>query len=261
MEECTVSNKKTVNVGILGFEGSMGTLVGKVLEDSSGSIVMVMGWDLKNKESMLSFNPVQINYNEIDVIIVFHNDPEAVLKQVDVAVNAQVSLVIATTGMNSIQMEAIKEASKKIAIVCASNYDLQMAQFASNIEYWARLLGDDFSVSIHQIHHDQKMDGPSGTAHMSADRICHARSLPLSSKTCNDAGRNPVLPNQVRMSYQRIGNVSGTHTVTFSNGIVSLHLTHEVHDRMVFARGAVKAAVWAVKAIPGFYTADQAFEI
>ena len=120
----------------------------------------------------------------------------------------------------------------------------------------AQSLGEEFDIEIVEMHHNKKIDAPSGTALLFGEAAAAGRKIDL--KTHSERGRDGYTgarkPGTIGFASLRGGNVAGEHSVIFAGADERLELTHKATDRMIFARGALKAALWARGKPPGLYT-------
>ena len=123
------------------------------------------------------------------------------------------------------------------------------------LEQAARAFGDDYDVEILEAHHRHKVDAPSGTAVKLGEVVADALGRDLS--TCAVYGRQGITgardSNTIGFATVRAGDIIGEHTVLFAGNGERIEITHKATDRMTFARGAVKAAVWLASQPPGLY--------
>ena len=117
----------------------------------------------------------------------------------------------------------------------------------------------DAEIEIVEIHHDRKLDAPSGTALAISDAVKEAR--PDSKIVCGRSGHAKRETNEIGISSVRIGNVVGIHEVIVSTGSETLTLKHEAHTRALFASGAVAAAKYLAGREPGLYTMNDMIRI
>jgi 4-hydroxy-tetrahydrodipicolinate reductase len=178
-----------------------------------------------------------IDQDHADVIVDF-SAPAALQASLDRAVSANVPVLIGTTGLDDLADQRLSEAAKSVAVLRAPNTSLGIALFAELVERAAKALGPDWDIQISETHHRNKVDAPSGTAL-------------LLGKVAEDAGRS------VGYASLRGGTVAGDHDVAFLGPEERLILSHRAENRMIFARGAVKAALWLVHQKPGRYTMPQ----
>lgn len=165
-------------------------------------------------------------------------------------------LVIGTTGHTNEQLAAIREASKTIPIVFASNYSVGV-----NTLFWltrkaCELLGPDFDLEVVEMHHRMKKDSPSGTARTLVEILADVRGLEY-DQDCRQGRFGDVgarTPKEIGVHAIRGGDVVGDHTVIFANTGERVELTHKASSRDTFANGAVRAAVWLAGQKPGLYS-------
>lgn len=157
--------------------------------------------------------------------------PQAIHAHLDLAIKHQAAYLVGTTGLTSDHFALLKQASNKIPVLQTSNTSLG-ANLLFELTHLSSKILSNFKIAIHDIHHLNKKDTPSGTA--------------LSLQKA--AGR------PCEMSSSRIADVIGVHDVIFSGSSETLSLKHEVLDRKVFAEGALMAALFIYGKKPGLYT-------
>ena len=168
---------------------------------------------------------------QVDVAIDF-SQPAAVVANLTELASRRISVVIGTTGWNEHERSMRETAGRaSIGVLAAANFSLGMNLFALLAEEAGRRFGPHagFGAWIHELHHVQKKDAPSGTALMLQGAM-------------QSAGY--ALPIDVAAT--RAGHIPGTHTIGFDGPSETVTLTHTVRDRGVFAHGALEAARWLV---------------
>ena len=164
-------------------------------------------------------------------------------------------LVIGTTGHTDTDTFEIKQHTKKIPIVWASNFSTGV-----NTLFWltrkaAEILGPEFDLEVVEMHHRLKKDAPSGTAKTLAEILADVRKLHLDHAARH--GRAGIVgertQGEIGVHSIRGGDVVGDHTVIFANTGERVELTHKASSRDTFAHGALRAAQWLVKQNPGLY--------
>ena len=191
-----------------------------------------------------------LDANEIDVAIDF-SSPYTVVDNIVACFNRNIPIVVGTTGwygrLNEFRDLAIQEQK---GLFVASNYSIGMLIFNRINEKLAVLMNDQpsYDVSIEEIHHIHKLDAPSGTAITLAETIIDN----LDRKTNWELNCEDEKPNVINVTAQRIGEVSGTHSITYSSEVDDIIITHQAHNRKGFALGAVLAAEF-MKGKTGFY--------
>ncbi len=189
-----------------------------------------------------------------DVAIDFSN-AESSVRNAFLAAGAGKPIVIGATGIKPEQLERIREAAGKTAIVQSPNMSVGvnlMFRVAADV---ARVLGEDYDVEIVETHHRFKKDAPSGTAVKLADVVASALGRDMGQ--VGVYGRKGMVGERTRgeigVFAMRSGDVVGEHTLVFGGIGERLEITHRAHSRDTFARGAVRAAAWALGKPPGLY--------
>jgi 4-hydroxy-tetrahydrodipicolinate reductase len=120
----------------------------------------------------------------------------------------------------------------------------------------ARTLDQEFDVEILEMHHNKKIDAPSGTALMLGRAAAEGRNIDLAQRSARgrDGETGARKAGDIGFASLRGGTVVGDHTVVFAGPAERIELSHKAEDRMIFARGAVKAALWAKGRKPGLYS-------
>ncbi len=181
--------------------------------------------------------------------------PDATLSFVEASAQAGKPIVIGTTGHTEAVRTAIIDHAKTIPIVLAPNFSVGV-----NTLFWltrktAEILGPDFDLEIVEMHHHHKKDAPSGTACRLAEVLAEVRSLQVAKNVCH--GRQGMIgarpSDEIGMHALRGGDVVGDHTVLFAGEGERVELTHKASSRSTFARGSLRAAIWALQQPPGFY--------
>lgn len=164
-------------------------------------------------------------------------------------------LVIGTTGHELAEREQIAQAAEKIPLVFSPNYSVGV-----NTLFWltrkaAEILGPDFDLEVVEMHHRLKKDSPSGTARHLAEILAEVRRLDYAEAARH--GRVGIVgertPVEIGVHAIRGGDVVGDHTVIYATPGERLELTHKASSRDTFARGALRAALWAASQPAGLY--------
>ena len=188
--------------------------------------------------------------NKIDGIIDFSHFSltEEILNY---AIEINSPLVIATTGHTDEQKLKIEEASKRIAILKATNTSLGVNIMNQIVSYATKLLAD-FDIELIEKHHNRKIDAPSGTAVTLLEVI--NESLSEKKKfVYGREGNKKREKNEIGVHAIREGNIVGEHTVIFSGGDEIIEIKHEALSRKIFADGAVKAILSLINKPSGLY--------
>jgi 4-hydroxy-tetrahydrodipicolinate reductase len=164
--------------------------------------------------------------------------------------------VIGTTGLAGDDEAAIAAAAARARIVKSGNMSLGVNLLAGLVEKAARALGPDaFDIEILEMHHRHKVDAPSGTALLLGEAAAAGRDVALAdaSVRVRDGQTGPRAEGTIGFATLRGGSVVGEHSVILAGEGERLVLSHIATDRAIFARGAVRAALWAQDRAPGLY--------
>ena len=181
--------------------------------------------------------------------------PKSTLVHAALAAEHGRALVVGTTGFSAADLEKLAEYGQKTAIVQSYNFSVGVNLLKGLVEQTAKRLGEDFDIEIIEMHHNQKVDAPSGTAIELGQSAAAGRGSDLAALQLKPYdGHTGVRPKgKIGFATLRGGDVIGDHTVMFAGIGERIELTHKASDRAIFAKGAVRAAVWAAGQKPGFY--------
>jgi 4-hydroxy-tetrahydrodipicolinate reductase len=161
--------------------------------------------------------------------------------------------------MEPTHLHALEAAARHAVIVRSGNMSLGVNLLAAVVRRVAAALGEDFDIEIVEMHHRQKVDAPSGTALLLGEAAAAGRGIALD--THSERGRDGITgarkPGAIGFASLRGGTVTGDHSVVFAGPSERIVLTHVAEDRVLFAKGAVKAALWAQGRKPGLYGMDD----
>ncbi len=191
----------------------------------------------------------------VDAVIDF-TSPAATVRLAQRLAGMKVAHIIGTTGFAAEENAAIAQAADKAIIVKSGNMSLGVNLVAALTRRVAATLGEDFDIEIVEMHHNRKVDAPSGTALLLGEAAAAGRGRVLDE--VSDRGRDGLTGARKRgdigFAALRGGTVVGDHTVMFAGPAERIELTHKAEDRMIFARGALAAARWAQGHGPGLYS-------
>ena len=167
--------------------------------------------------------------------------------------------IIGTTGFSAAEEKELAKAAADLVIVKSGSFALGIKLLETLVRRAAASLGPDWDIEVLETHHNRKVDAPSGTALMLGEAAAEGREQPLSELRAGpydgpDAAREP---GRIGFSVRRMGGVIGEHSVSFASDTEIVTLSHTSLDRAMFAEGALKAAVWALKQRPGLYSMDD----
>jgi 4-hydroxy-tetrahydrodipicolinate reductase len=164
--------------------------------------------------------------------------------------------IIGTTGLSAADEAKIKDAAKHAVIVKSGNMSLGVNLLAALTRRVAKTLDSSFDIEILEMHHNQKVDAPSGTALLLGRAAAEGRGIDLDKRSVKsrDGHTGARKAGDIGYAALRGGSVVGEHSVIFAGPAERLELVHKAEDRMIFARGALHAAVWARDQKPGLYS-------
>lgn len=181
--------------------------------------------------------------------------PAATVAFAELAAQARAVHVIGTTGLTEDDIAKLDAAAHHAVIVRAGNMSLGVNLLVQLTKKVAAALDEDFDIEIIEAHHHHKVDAPSGTALMLGEAAADGRGVDLNA--VRDAGRDGITGARQRgdigFSSIRGGDIVGEHDVIFVAAGERIKLTHMATDRAIFARGALKAALWGQTQKPGSY--------
>ncbi|WP_419695336.1 4-hydroxy-tetrahydrodipicolinate reductase [Mesorhizobium muleiense] len=183
--------------------------------------------------------------------------PAATVEFAGYAAQARIAHVIGTTGCSADDNAKIAAAARHATIVKSGNMSLGVNLLAVLVEQAARALdADDFDIEIVEMHHRHKVDAPSGTALLLGEAAAAGRGIDLdrNSVRSRDGHTGVRRTGSIGFATLRGGSVVGDHNVVLAGTGERITLAHHAEDRAIFARGAVKAALWARGRKPGLYS-------
>ncbi|WP_428229623.1 4-hydroxy-tetrahydrodipicolinate reductase [Flavobacterium sp.] len=216
-----------MKIALLGY-GKMGKVIERIALERGHEIVLKK--DEFNTYDGLSTADVAIDFSV----------PTAAVSNISSCFNNNVPVVSGTTGWLEHFDEMIALCNEKQGgFISSSNFSLGVNIFFELNEYLAKIMAqfDSYKVTMEEIHHTQKLDAPSGTA------ISLAKGIIENSNYANWT-LDQAKANEIHIEAKRIGDVPGTHTVTYDSVVDSIELKHTAHNREGFALGAVIAAEW-----------------
>ena len=241
--------------GILvsGYSGTMGKNVVACSEKFEDIFVMGGVDKYKTPAPFPTFeNFVDVNV-EFDVIVDFSNSA-ALDELLAFALKNKKAVVIGTTGFSDEQKQKIEDASKEIAVFSSANMSLGVNLLTELAKTAAKVLGDDYDIEILEMHHNQKVDAPSGTALMLADAISDALPVKPEYDFDRHSKREKRTKNEIGFASLRGGTVVGEHEVIFAGTDEVIKLSHSAYSKALFANGALNAARFIADKEPGLYS-------
>lgn len=190
-----------------------------------------------------------------DAIIDF-TTPEHSLELAQQAAAQNKIHVCGTTGFTDEQMAALQDFATKTPIIWAPNMAMGVNLVAALTQKVAATLDESFDIEIVEMHHRYKADAPSGTALLLGEAAAKGRDVALEQAAVKtrDGHTGPREEGTIGFATLRGGDVIGDHTVMFAGEGERIELTHKSSSRHIYARGAVKAALWAADKPASFYS-------
>ena len=164
--------------------------------------------------------------------------------------------VIATTGQTEQELALLHEAAKVVPVFLSANMSMGIAMLAEFAKQAAAMM-PEANIEIVEVHHNRKLDAPSGTALLLADAIEESR--PDAQLVFGRSGQQKRQEQEIGIHSLRMGNVVGIHEVHVGTDTQTITLRHEAHDRALFAEGAVRAAEFLVRQPAGLYSMKDLF--
>ena len=235
-----------MNIALIGY-GKMGKEVERIALERGYAVVgrLDLGSDITDQD-----------LQRADVAIHFAQ-PDSVVPHVHRWARSGKAMVIGTTGWQNDfpKIQAIV-AETKIGLVHASNFSIGVNIFFRLVKEAAKLINNfaEYDVSVHEAHHKDKIDSPSGTA-LTAAKIL-LEQIKRKKTILSDSPQGTIRPEQLQITSTRAGATVGTHTLTFDSLADTIELKHTAKNRSGFALGAILAAEW-IKNKHGLYTMDD----
>lgn len=188
-----------------------------------------------------------------DVIIDFSH-PSVVSPLLEYAKANKIPAVIATTGLSEEQTAALKAAAAEIPIFFSANMSIGVSLLLELAKTATRVLGPAFDIEIVEMHHNQKLDAPSGTALMLADGISEEAGRAMHYEYDRHAKRSKREKSEIGIHAVRGGTIVGEHEILFAGHDEIIKLSHSARSKEIFAAGSINAAVYLHTKGPGLYS-------
>jgi len=182
--------------------------------------------------------------------------PAATIANVAIAAERGLVHVIGTTGLSASDDAVIKSVTSRAIVVQSGNMSLGVNLLAALVKRVAQSLDNGFDIEILEMHHKAKIDAPSGTALLLGEAAAQGRKVALDQHSARGRDGHTGARNtgDIGFASLRGGTVTGDHSVIFAGPYERIELSHRAEDRMIFAHGALKAAMWAHGKKPGLYS-------
>jgi 4-hydroxy-tetrahydrodipicolinate reductase len=257
-----------LKIGIVGCAGRMGRmLVAEVLatagcalsggtEPTGPTVGTDIGLLVGPKSVGLAVSTDAAALFEASDAVIDFTVPAATLHHAGLAAKSGKVHVIGTTGLDAEMVSTLQRSAHKAPIVFAPNFSIGVNVLFSLTEKLAATLGTDYDIDVLEMHHRHKLDAPSGTALGLGEAAARGRNVKLADvwRKSRDGQIGARPTGEIGFATLRGGDVVGDHTVMFAADGERVELTHKASSRGVFAKGAVRAAIWARGRGPGFYS-------
>lgn len=253
---------------VMGGSGRMGQMLIQLIQASDACRLVGVteapghGWAGQDLGVCMggAANGVPVTDDPIEVVakaqgVIDFTTPKATLAMAELTAQARAVHVIGTTGLSEEDYAALRRASLHATIIQAGNMSLGVNLLTLLVRQVAAALDPDYDIEIVETHHRHKVDAPSGTALMLGEAAAEGRGVTLAQVA--DRGRDGITGARGRgdIGFHAIrgGDVIGDHDVVFAADGERITLRHQASDRSVFARGALKAALWGQSRDAGYY--------
>ena len=234
--------------GVIGHKGRMGQALETAIADAGHALFA--GVDAGG-----SIGPYA---SQCDVLIDF-SAPDALSANLGAARVAGKPIVVGTTGLEEAHFVQLAEAARAVPVLQSGNFSLGVTLMAHLVREAAARLGPDWDIEVLETHHRMKVDAPSGTAKLLGEAAAAGRGIALPDNM--ESGRHGMTgaraEGAIGFATLRGGTVAGEHSVIFAGNEERLTLSHSAENRMIFARGAVRAAEWLGGQPAGRYTMND----
>jgi 4-hydroxy-tetrahydrodipicolinate reductase len=260
--------QKPVKISVLGVSGRMGRMLLKAITENKDAILVAAsektGHDWVGKDvgalTLGKENGIIVSDQPIDIIlksqaVIDFTRPDVSVSYSTLAAQARIVHVIGTTGFSENQLKRIELAAQHATIIRAGNMSLGVNLLVQLTKRVAQSLDDDYDIEILEMHHNKKLDAPSGTALMLGEAAASGRGVPLTDPASSSIFdlKSERKKGEIGFASLRGGDIVGEHDVIFSALGERIILRHVATDRMIYARGAVKAAIWGSTKGPAQY--------
>ncbi len=253
---------------VTGAGGRMGRMLIRAVEETPGvtlaGALERSGSDLLGQDAgvLAGVGPlgVAVSDDALEVLVkadglLDFTTPAATVDFAALAAQARIVHVVGTTGLDDADLRRLGLAGHHAPIVRSGNMSLGVNLLAALVRQAAQALGADWDIEILEMHHKMKVDAPSGTALLLGEAAAEGRAISLKDRAVrNRDGHTGVRPpGAIGFAALRGGTVVGDHRVFLAGEGERIELAHVAEDRGIFARGAIKAALWARGRKPGLY--------
>ncbi len=235
-----------LKIAISGATGKMGLMLQQVVKDNPATTIGAL---INKDNDLVKF------IDKFDILIDFSR-PEASQEYMAICAKYHKKIVIGTTGFSDDEILILKQFSQQIAIVFSPNMSIGVNLMFKLLEKTAATIGNESDIEIIETHHRHKVDAPSGTAIKMGEVIATTlnRNLTTDAVYSRKGTNQRRSSNTIGFATIRGGDVVGEHTTYFLSDGERIEITHKASSRIIFAKGAVKSALWLNSKKNGLYS-------
>ncbi|CCO24607.1 4-hydroxy-tetrahydrodipicolinate reductase [Maridesulfovibrio hydrothermalis] len=247
------------DIVIMGAKGRMGDTLVRLTQQSDdlnlAGVLERSGCEegLDSLNCVCGTSPEEVLTKVPGAVVIDFTAPAVTLKLLETAAVTGNPVVIGTTGMTNEELAQVEEFAKKVPVFLAPNMSVGVNVLLKILPELVRMLGPAYDMEMTEIHHNKKVDSPSGTALKLAQCMAEARGLVYDEvkKHCRDGIVGARTKDELGVMAVRGGDVVGDHTAYFLGPGERIEVTHRAHSRETFAQGALRAAGWIADKKPG----------
>jgi 4-hydroxy-tetrahydrodipicolinate reductase len=269
------AHQNPLALAIAGCSGRMGLTLIKAAQTTAGVTLSAgserPGYDATSVTALLSSAgcPALFISSDADAIaakataVIDFTTPEASVVMARAVAKQGGIHIIGTTGFSASEQKEIEACAAKARIVQSGNFSLGVNLLEMLVEQASAMLDDSYDIEISEMHHKHKKDAPSGTALMLGRAAAKGRGVSLDAKkvAARDGITGERKTGDIGFSVQRGGDVVGIHDVMFAGTGEVITLHHQGFSRDIYAKGALKAALWAAAQKPGLYSMRNVLQL
>ncbi len=235
-------------IGIIGSEGRMGHALERAIVAAGHEVSG--GVDKGGDVATLADNS--------DTLVDF-SAPAALEANLHAAIGAGIPILVGTTGLGETHHPLIEKTALAVPVLQTGNTSLGVTLLAHLIKDAASRLGPDWDIEVLEMHHRTKVDAPSGTALLLGEAAAEGRGIDFYApeSPVRHGHTGPRERGSIGFASLRGGTVAGEHSVILAGDQERVVLSHSAEDRMIFAHGAVRGALWLMGQPPGRYRMAQ----
>lgn len=258
-----------MKIGITGVNGRMGTQIAKLVYDNvvteiaAGLVDKKLNLDGENIGKIANIDnlnlPATSNIDELfekSQAVIDFSSPELSILCAKKAAEHKKIFVCGTTGFTEEQKQNLYESSNNTVIIYSTNMSIGVNLLMNLTENVAKILHEDYDAEIIEMHHRHKKDAPSGTALSLGEAVAKGRGLNFGevAKRTRDGITGARTKNEIGFASLRGGDVIGDHNVIFASDGERIELSHKASNRTIYAKGAIRAAIWGSGQKSGLYS-------